>query len=58
MTDFTKEQIPEIARRILAERDSGRSVDPERIKWAEEVLERDRLSTDPRFAQRAARAEA
>ena len=58
MTNFTEQQIPEIARRILAERGSGRSVDPERIKWADEVLERARLSTDPRFAQLAARAEA
>lgn len=58
MTDFTEQQIPEIARRVLAERDSGRQVDPERIKWAEDVLQRERLAADPRFAQWAARAEA
>ena len=58
MTDFTEQQIPEMARRVLAERDAGRSVDPQRIAWAEDVLQRDRLAADPRFAQWAARAEA
>lgn len=58
MTDFTEQQIPEMARRVLAERDAGRSVDPQRIALAEDVLQRDRLAADPRFAQWAARAEA
>lgn len=58
MTDFTEQQIPEMARRVLAERDAGRSVDPQRIAWAEDVLQRDRLAADQRFAQWAARAEA
>lgn len=31
MSEFTEQQIPEIARRVLAERDAGRSVDPQRI---------------------------
>jgi len=51
VSEFTEQQIPEIARRVLAERDSGRQVDPERIKCAESVLERERLSADPRYAQ-------
>lgn len=50
MSEFTEQQIPEIAKRVLAERESGRQVDPERIAWAEKVLERERLSADPRFA--------
>ncbi len=58
MTDFTEQQIPEMARRVLADRDAGRSVDPQRIAWAEDVLQRERLAADQRFAQWAARAEA
>lgn len=60
MSEFTDQQIPIIARRVLAERDAGRQVDPERIKWAEGALEdeKQRLSTDPRFGQWAARSEA
>lgn len=38
MTPFTASQLPEIARRILAERDAGREVDPHRIAWAEDIL--------------------
>lgn len=60
MSEFTDQQIPIMARRVLAERDAGRQVDPERIKWAEGALadEKSRLSADPRFGQWAARSEA
>lgn len=38
MRDWTTTQLPIIARRVLAERDSGREVDPYRIAWANDVL--------------------
>lgn len=38
MTPFAYAQLPIIARRILAELDSGREVDPHRIAWARDVL--------------------
>lgn len=38
MSDFCASQLPEIARRILAEQDAGRPVDPYRIQWARDVL--------------------
>lgn len=38
MTPFTASQLPIIARRILAERESGREVDPYRIAWANDIL--------------------
>jgi len=38
VTPWTAAQLPKIALRILAERDTGREVDPHRIAWAEEVL--------------------
>lgn len=38
MSDFCASQLPEIARRILAEKDTGRPVDPHRIQWARDIL--------------------
>ena len=38
MSDWTTDQLPIIARRVLAERDAGRAVDPYRIAWANDVL--------------------
>ena len=38
MTEFTADQLPVIARRILSERDAGREVDPYRIAWAKDIL--------------------
>ena len=56
MSEFTDEQIPAIARRVLAERAAGREISKERAAWAEGVLraEREKLSADPRFAGWAA----
>ncbi len=34
----TAELVLEIARRVLQERNDGRSVDPSRIAWAEQVI--------------------
>lgn len=38
MTPLSASQLPIIARRILAERDAGREVDPHRIAWATDIL--------------------
>ncbi len=38
VTEFCAKQLPAIARRILAERDAGREVDPHRIAWATDIL--------------------
>ena len=38
MTEFSAQQLPIIARRVLAERDSGREVDPYRIAWASDII--------------------
>ena len=38
MTDFTAAQLPAIARRILAEKETGRPVDPHRLQWARDIL--------------------
>lgn len=36
-TDFAKE-ILLIAERVIAEKDSGRQVDPQRLEWAEAIV--------------------
>lgn len=38
MTEFSAEQLPSIAKRIMAERDAGREADPYRIAWAKDIL--------------------
>lgn len=38
MTPFCAQQLPAIARRVLAERDAGNEVDPHRIAWATDIL--------------------
>lgn len=38
MTDWCAEQLPEIARRVLAEEQDGRPPDQFRKAWAEQVL--------------------
>ncbi len=49
MNQFCAEQILEMARRVLAEEESGRVVDPSRLAWAREVL---RITSEPK-AERA-----
>lgn len=38
MPEFCAAKLPVIAKRILAERDAGREVDPYRIAWANDIL--------------------
>lgn len=35
---WSSDQLPEIARRVLAEEQDGRPVDPHRKQWAEQIL--------------------
>jgi len=35
---WTADQLPIIARRILAEQKGGLHIDPHRLRWAEDVL--------------------
>lgn len=52
---FVAEQVLEIARRVLQEAEDGRSVDPHRLAWADQVVRANTANPQPQDATSPAR---